>query len=194
MKTQRCLKNLCQPFAVWAVFACCFLLCALAASLAAQNGGAVASGASAGGRWRVFASEDEMTAAKRMTFELISDNSLRENRDAQSRIDIYCENGKYRSSEFTPGAMLAQPNRPGFWGQPQMEVMVRVDNTHDNHGWNWNGRFLAMDKGTVQELLGAQVFKIEFLSSGGQEIAEFSPGGIDLTRVSHACGLKPRKP
>jgi len=147
-----------------------------------------------GGNWRVVESENKMTAAKRVTFELIADNSLRGNREAPSRIDIYCENGKYQSSEFTPGARLAPPTRPGFWGQPQMEVTVRVDNAHSSHGWNWNGRFLAMDKGTVYELLGAQVFKIEVLTPRGPEISEFSPGGIDLTRVSHACGLRPRKP
>jgi hypothetical protein len=207
MKTPRCLITLCQRFAARKAFACCLLLCgASAASLDAQNNGngniygggdnnapAVAS-AGVGGNWRVVESEDKMTAAKRVKFELISDNSLRENRDAQSRIDIYCENGKYRATQFTPGIRPAWPNRPGFWGQPQMEVRVRVDNTHSSHGWNWDGPFLSMDKGTVRELLGAHVFKIEFLSPRGPQIAEFSPAGIDLTRVSHACGLTPKKP
>jgi hypothetical protein len=135
-----------------------------------------------------------MTAAKRVTFELVSDNSRGNSREAQSHIDIYCENGKYKASEFTPGAMLAPPNRPGFWGQPQMQVTVRVDDAHSNHGWNWNGRFLSMDKGTVRELLDARVFKIQFLSPGGPQIVDFSPAGIDLRRVSHACELKPSKP
>lgn len=194
MKTSRCLEILRRPLAARAIFICCLLLCV---SLAAQNNGDdnyAGLPAPAGGKWRVFESENKMTAARRVTFELISDNSVRENRDAQSRVDIFCENGKYKFSEFTPGARLARPNRPGFWGQPQMEVRVRVDNTHGNHGWNWNGRFLSMDKETVRELLGAQVFKIEFFSPRGSEIAEFSPDGIDLKRVSRACGLKPSKP
>lgn len=75
-----------------------------------------------------------------------------------------------------------------------MEVVVRVDNSHSNHGWNWNGRSLAMDKGATRELIGAQIFRIEFLGRGGREIAEFSPGGIDLAGISHACDLTPKKP
>jgi hypothetical protein len=42
-----------------------------------------------------------------------------------------------------------------------MEVMVRVDDAHSYHGWNWvRGRFLSMDKGTTRELIGAHVFKV----------------------------------
>lgn len=141
-----------------------------------------------------FDSEDKMTAARRARFELVSDSYLRENRAVQSRVEIFCENGKYKSSEFTPGVSLGPPNRPGFWGQPQMEVTVRVDDKHSNHGWNWNGRALSMDKGTARELIGAQLFRIEFLARGGPEIAEFSPGGFDLSRIKHACDLTPKKP
>jgi len=160
----------------------------------AANHPADVPGIAAGGNWHESDTEDKMTAAKRVKFELISDNSLRANRDAQSRVEIYCENGKYKSAEFVPGVRLAPPNRPGFWGQPQMEVMVRVDGTHDNHGWNWNGHFLSMDKGTTREMLGAQVFKIEFLGPRGPEIAEFTPAGVDLSRVANSCGLTPKKP
>jgi hypothetical protein len=135
-----------------------------------------------------------MTAAKKVRFEINSDGTLRENRSVWSRIEIFCENGKYKSSAFTPGVTLGPPNRPGFWGQPQMEVTVRVDNKHDHHGWNWNGRSLAMDKGTTREMIGAQLFRIEFLARGGPEIVEFSPGGLDLARMAHACDLKPQKP
>jgi hypothetical protein len=51
-----------------------------------------------------------------------------------------------------------------------------------------------MDKDTTRELLGAQIFKIQFLGPKGPEIAEFSPAGIELSRVSHACSLSPKKP
>jgi hypothetical protein len=154
------------------------------------------SGVSAGGNWHQIDSEDKMTAAKRIKFELLSNNALRGSRDreSQSRVEIYCENGKYKTSDFVPGIRLAQPNRPGFWGQPQMEVMVRVDGSHSNHGWNWEGHYLSMDKGTTRELLGAQVFNIEFLSPGGPQISEFTPTGIELSRIQKACGLTPKKP
>ncbi len=57
-----------------------------------------------------------------------------------------------------------------------------------------DGHFLAMDKGTTRELISSQIFKVEFLGYERPEIAEFSPGGLDLTRVSQACGLTPKKP
>jgi hypothetical protein len=152
-------------------------------------------GTSAGGNWREYDSEDKMTAARRVKFELPADNTLRDAQYFQPKVQLYCENGNLKSSEFEPGVRLAPPNRPGFWGQPQMEVRVRVNNSHSSHGWNWNGRSLAMDKGTTRELLGAEVFKIEFLAArSGPQIAEFSPSGIYLDRVAKACGLSPKKP
>lgn len=178
-----------------AALACC-LLYAVALPMSAQNDRRSAGDkSSAGGNWTAYESEDTMTLARSVSFELLSDNALHANRDVpESRIELFCENGKYKASRFTPGVRLAPPNRPGFWGQPQMEVLVRVDSAHSSHGWNWNGKFLSMDKDTTRELLGAQIFKIQFLGPKGPEIAEFSPAGIELNRVSHACSLSPKKP
>jgi hypothetical protein len=205
-------KSQFQRYAIRTVFTCGLLFCAGAMPLFAQGdesqsdqprhndrtmerGRTGPSGSSAvGGNWRVFESEDKMTAARTVRFELLSDNAPAENHGYQYKIELVCENGKYKGSEFTPGRTLGPPNRPGWWGQPQMEVLVRVDNRHGNHGWNWNGHFLAMDKGTTRELIGAQIFKVEFLGYERPEIAEFSPAGLDLTRVSQACGLTPKKP
>ncbi len=76
-----------------------------------------------------------------------------------------------------------------------MRVRVRVDNSHSDHGWNWvNGHFLAMDKGTTRQLLGAHLFRIEFQTPDGPRIAELSPAGLDLRLVEKSCGLKPEKP
>lgn len=113
---------------------------------------------------------------------------------AQPRVEIECENGQYKASRFVPGTRIAPPNRPGFWGQPQMEVLVRVNDSHSNHGWNWTPDFLSMDKNTTRELIGAQLFRVEYLGGRGPVIAEFSPAGLDLGRISKACGLKPKKP
>lgn len=147
-----------------------------------------------GGNWREFDSEDPMTAFRKVRFELISDNFLRENRAVQSRIEIFCEQGKFKGSDFTPGISLGPPTHPGFWGQPKMEVRVRIDSSHGNRGWNWNGRSLAMDKNTTRELIGAQLFRIEFFGREGTEIAEFSPAGLDRSRISHGCDLTPKRP
>jgi hypothetical protein len=187
-------------FSTKAFFAGLALVCAAAQSVGAQNGAmspyqGESDGVSAGGKWLAFHSEDKMTGAKKVRFELLSDNYLSEDPDYKPRIELVCTNNKYTSADFNPGIRLGPPNRPGFWGQPQMEVMVRVDDSHDYHGWNWNrDRFLSMDKGTTRELIGARVFKVQIPGRRGPEIAEFSPAGLDLARVKQACDLTPRKP
>jgi hypothetical protein len=181
-----------------AVLACLTLLCA--ASALAQNGAMSPyqdekDGAIAGGKWMEFQSEDKMTGAKKVRFELLSDNYLKGDTDYKPRVELFCSNGKLSLADFNPGERLAPPNRPGFWGQPQMEVMVRIDGTHSYHGWNWvRGHFLSMDKGTTRGMIGSQVFKVEVRTGGGSEIAEFSPAGLNLDRVHQACDLTPKKP
>ena len=152
-------------------------------------------GVSVGGNWIEFRSEDKMTAAKKVRFELQADNYLSLSPDYKPRIEMVCTNRKYTYADFNPGIPLGPPNRPGIWGQPQIEVMVRVDDTHHYHGWNWiRGRFLSMDKGTTRELVGAHIFKVQIPGPRGPEIAEFSPAGLDLARVRQDCDLKPKKP
>jgi hypothetical protein len=184
--------------AVKALLACVTLLCA--ASALAQ-GGAMSpyqdekDGVSAGGKWLMFQSEDKMTGAKKVRFELISDNYFREDPDYKPRVDLFCEDGKLKLADFNPGVRLPPPNRPGFWGQPQLGVMVRVDDVHYKRGWNWvRGHFLSMDKGTARGLMGAQVFKIELPTRSGRQIAEFSPAGLNLGEVKKSCDLTPKKP
>jgi hypothetical protein len=171
-----------------------------AASAVAQRGAMSPNqderdGVSAGGKWMEFESEDKMTGAKRARFELLADNYFREDPNYPPRVELFCENNKLKLADFNPGVRLPPPNRPGFWGQPQLEVMVRIDDTHGNHGWNWvRGHFLSMDKGTTRGLIGAQVFKVELPTRSGRQIAEFSPAGLDVDRVRKACDLTPKKP
>jgi hypothetical protein len=181
-----------------AVLACMSVLCA---ALAFAQRGAMSpnqderDGVSAGGKWMEFQAEDKMTGAKRIRFELLADNYFREDPNYPPRVELFCEDGKLKLADFNPGVRLPPPNRPGFWGQPQLEVMIRIDDTHGNHGWNWvRGHFLSMDKGTVRGLIGAQIFKVELPTRSGRQIAEFTPAGLDLDRVRHACDLTPKKP
>jgi hypothetical protein len=51
-----------------------------------------------------------------------------------------------------------------------------------------------MDKGTTRGLLGAQIFNIELPTRSGRQIAEFSPAGLDFSRVKQACDLTPKRP
>jgi hypothetical protein len=152
-----------------------------------------AQGMDAGGKWTVYRSEDRMTAAKRFRFELPAERVARS--DDRAKIVLFCTDGKLTLADFRPNIKLSGPNWPGFWGQPQMHVEVRVDDAHSTHNWNWvNGHFLAMDKGTARELIGAHLFRVEFQTPEGPEIAEFDPSGLDLSTVQNACGLKPKKP
>ncbi len=153
------------------------------------------NGVSAGGKWTEYRAEDPMTAAKRGRFELPANEVNTEDRVDQARIVLYCTDGKMNLADFRPNVRLGRPDWPGFWGQPQMHVLVRVDDAHSNHNWNWvNGHFLSMDKGTTRELLGARLFRVEFRTPDGPKIAEFSPAGLDLSLVKNACGLTPKKP
>lgn len=152
-----------------------------------------AQGTSAGGNWTKYSSQDRMTAAHRTRFELPANNAP--DSDDQAKVILYCSDGKLTLADFHPGTRLSRPNWPGFWGQPQMRVRVRVDDKHDDHNWNWiRGHFLAMDKGTTREMLGARLFRVEFQTPGRPEIAEFSPTGADLDSIRKDCGLTPKKP
>ena len=145
-------KNRCAV-AAGTLFASLILM---AASASAQQGAMSPyqgenDGVSAGGKWMEFRSEDKMTGAKKVRFELLSNNYLREDPDYKPRVELVCSDGKYQRAVFNPGARLGRPDYPGFWGQPKMEVRVRIDGSHDNKGWNWErDRVLSMDKGTVR--------------------------------------------
>jgi hypothetical protein len=181
-------------------FICVAIISAVVLSAGAQNTRMSPyqgenDGVNVGGKWYAFRSEDKMTAAKTVRFELQADNYLSVSSDYKPRIELVCTNRKYSNADFNPGMPLGPPNRPGFWGQPQIEVMVRVDDTHHSHGWNWvRGRFLSMDKGTARELIGSHIFKVQMPGPRGPEIAEFSPAGLDLAQVRQACDLTPKKP
>ena len=152
-------------------------------------------GVSAGGKWMEFQSEGKMTGTKRVRFELLADNYFREDPEYPPRIELFCTDGKLALADFNPGIRLGGPDHPGFWGQPKMEVMVRIDDFHARHGWNWvRGHFLSMDKGTTRGLIGATMFKAEVRTKSGPQIAEFSPEELDLERVKQACDLTPKKP
>ena len=152
-------------------------------------------GINAGGNWMQFQSVDKMTGAKKIRFELLANNFFKEDPDYKPRVDLYCADGKLKLADFNPGVRLPPPNRPGFWGQPQLEVEVRIDDTHSYRGWNWvRGHFLSMDKGTTRGLMQAQVFNVALPTRNGREIAEFSPAGLNFDQVRHACDITPKKP
>jgi hypothetical protein len=150
-------------------------------------------GVSAGGKWMEFKSEDKMTGAKRVRFELLAENYFKEDPDYKPRVELICEDGKLKVGSFNPAVRIG-PNRPGWWGQPQLEVEVRIDDVHNFHGWNWQGRFVAMDKGTIRGIMQAHVLNIALPTRSGRQIAEFQPDGLNVDEVHHACDLTPKRP
>jgi len=184
-----------KPFVALLAFICVATLSAAAQHPVASPYQGEGDGFNVGGKWVEFRSEEKMTGYKKVRFELQADNYLSLSPDYKPRIEMVCTNRKYSYADFNPGMPLGPPNRPGIWGQPQIEVMVRVDDTHHYHGWNWvRGRFLSMDKGTTRELMGSRIFKVQIPGPRGPEIAEFSSAGLDLARVKQDCDLKPKKP
>ena len=199
-----------------AVFATFLLVAAAAVSATAQQGAMSPNqdekdGVSAGGNWMEFQSEDKMTGAKKVRFELLANNYFKGDKDYKPRVELDCTDGKYKFADFNPGVALGRPGYPGpgypgypgYWYQPypfgwytpKAWVMVRIDGSHDHKGWNWlRGNILSMDKGTVRGMIRAQVFNVEVRTKSGFEIAEFSPAGLDLSEVKHACDLTPHKP
>jgi hypothetical protein len=169
------------------------LACAQSGRMSPYQG--ESDGVSAGGQWFEFNSTDKMTGAKKVRFELQSNNYFKEDPDYKPRVNLICDNGRLKLADFNPGVRLPPPNRPGWWGQPQLEVEVRADDVHYYKGWNWlRGHFLSMDKGTVRGMMSAQVFNIALPTGRGREIAEFSPSGLNLGRVKEACDLTAKKP
>jgi len=77
------------------------------------NRGRNENGLNAGGNWTEYRTEDPMTAAKRVRFELPAENARE--CDDRARIVLYCTNGKLKLADFRPNMPLARPNWPGFW-------------------------------------------------------------------------------
>jgi hypothetical protein len=207
MKTVRQNPTQCLPSFLMKPAICFIFLCVMAGTLCAQEGGmppgenpdygvpnARVPGTSVGGKWMEYQSEDKMTGAQKIRFELEADTLLPDS-DAKAKLILFCINGKLALGDFRPNLRIGPPNWASFWGRPQMKVRVRVNNSSSRHNWNWvNGKFLAMDKDTVRQLIGANIFKVEFETPRGRQIAEFSPAGLDLARVKKDCNLKPQKP
>src|SRR5579863_5964496 len=88
-----------------AVFATALLLAAAAVSATAQKGAMSPNqdeqdGVSAGGNWMEFQSEDKMTGARHVRFELLANNYLKGDKDYKPRVELVCTDGKYKYADF----------------------------------------------------------------------------------------------
>ena len=101
-------------------FAALVLTAAAALSAGAQQGAmspyqGEEDGVSAGGKWMEFRSEDKMTGAKKVRFELLSNNYFREDPDYKPRVELICSNGKYERADL-------QSRRPA--GTPRLSRLL----------------------------------------------------------------------
>ena len=101
-------------------FSILVLVCAAGSWLSAQSvafspNQGESDGVSGGGKWMEFHSEDKMTGAKKVRFEILSDNYLREDPDYHPRIQLVFTNGQSTSTAFTPDLRMGPPTRPGFF-------------------------------------------------------------------------------
>ncbi|MGC1228454.1 MAG: hypothetical protein WA859_18430, partial [Candidatus Sulfotelmatobacter sp.] len=107
MKVLRLLQN--RTLA--AGFATLILTAAAAVSLFAQQGAMSPyqneqDGQSAGGKWIAFRSEDPMTGDKKVRFELMANNYMREDPNSKPPVELVCTNGIYEYSDLNPGERL----------------------------------------------------------------------------------------
>ena len=162
-----------------AFFVCLTLLCA--ASAFAQGGSMSPyqdekDGVSAGGKWMKFQSDDKMTGAKKVRFELLADNFFKEDPDYKPRVDLYCEAESSSWPTSIPACACLLPIAPASGASRKWKSRSASTTVTPIKGWNWvRGHFLSMDKGTTRGLLGAQVFNVALPTRNGREIAEFSP-------------------
>ena len=73
-------------------------------------------GVSVGGKWVEFRSEDKMTAAKKVRFELQADNYLSLSPDYKPRVEMVCTNRKYTYADFNPGHAAGPAESSRFLG------------------------------------------------------------------------------
>jgi len=101
-----------------------------------------------GGKWMEFRSEDKMTGAKKVRFELLANNYFRQDPDYKPRVEMVCTNGKYQYADFNMAGGWDGRIIPAFGASPRWKswsASMAAMTTRDGTGFA--GRFLAMDKG-----------------------------------------------
>jgi hypothetical protein len=87
-------------------------------------------GVSAGGKWMQFQSEDKMSGAKRVRFELMADNYFREDPDYKPRVELYLRSWQVQAGRFQSRSETATSQSPRFLGTAATRGEVRIDDFH----------------------------------------------------------------
>jgi hypothetical protein len=153
---------------------------------------------SAGGKWIVEIQENKMTGALTEVLTLQADEALDSSLGSGFPVFVISCTGrvakpKWLGSQLISPVLLGTPQiKPGLAGpHPQQTVWQRSDDKFHIHFWNQAADFkvLFVDRGATKDLLNSTNTRIQFRDiQEHQEVAIFSPGGIDREELVKACG------
>jgi len=151
----------------------------------------------AGGNWTFELSSDKLTGAAYGILELKADEQVTDGIATDyPRFIIMC--GGTAASPRWINSKLISPVVLGMGdthsplsGSSQQFVILRADDKMHTHAWNIADDFhvLFVDKGATKEFTGSTKARIQFRDAGGHnQVAIFSPAGLDKTRAATVCG------
>lgn len=152
----------------------------------------------AGGKWTVQDNHDKMTDAVSRQFNLMADITLNDGIViARPALAVVCRSGHFQEAEFQTGIVLAVPiteNR-GLLAIPHPAHYIRARTDGKMRFFTWDqlddGKTMQVGKHDLEKLLDARDLRIEFASYGGyQQVAQFSPSGLDKVMFGTACKMR----
>jgi hypothetical protein len=149
-----------------------------------------------GGQWNFELSEDKLTGAQYRLFVLNATERISDgiSYDFPSFV-IMCggasNSSKWINSKLISPVVLGSANHTSPLGAPQQTIYLRSDDKIHVHFWNIAEDFRALyvDKAATKELLNSSTTRIQFRdASGHNQVAMFSPSGLDRNRLGQECG------
>jgi hypothetical protein len=151
----------------------------------------------AGGNWTFEVSRDKLTGAAYGILALKADEPISDGVSSDyPRFVIMCGGSaaapKWLNSKLiSPVVLGLGDTHSAFSGSPQQFVFLRADDKIHTHAWNIadDFRVFFVDKGATREFMNSSKARIQFRdSSGHDQVAMFSPSGLDRAKAAIACG------
>jgi hypothetical protein len=147
----------------------------------------------AGGSWVHLVSEDKFSGAKSDVFRIVGRERIADGILSGFPVfDIMCAKGKLVDAYLAIPFMLGAPN--GIIDGTHA-VRTRHDDKTDRGFRYWHmgpdHKNLFADRGSIKEFLNASDVRLAFADLNGyDQVALFSPSGIDRAMLNAACGEK----
>jgi hypothetical protein len=150
----------------------------------------------AGGKWIYTIIEDKLTGAQFGVFGLPAIEPIGDGISSGTPVLIITCGGTAKSphwvdSKFISLVVLGVSDGTSPLGVPHQLIVLRAGSKIHPHFWNMHGDFhtLFVDKGATKEFLDSQDARIQFRdASEHQQVAVFSPAGINRQMLNTACG------